>query len=157
MQLIATKGISLGNPPQTEAYPRSGEASPSVTVLDHNRSQISVKNVPYYRGERERAPQTSLLHYIFLCIARRAINHFLLLITSYVNSKTIHNTELHRANTLPVRWTMVTAQTETTRGPNHEQSNQALYLRACGDSKLDGDRWWTYLTNLHMSCSHMVC
>ena len=83
--------------------------------------------------------------YFFPCIVRTSCRKslpalILRILTSCVNSKTIHNTELHRANT---QWTTATAQTETTRGPSHKQSNQAVYLLACGDSKLDEDRWWT--------------
>ena len=80
-----------------------------------------------------------------ICIVRTSCRKslpalILRIVTSCVNSKTIHNTEFASRE-----YSMDDGNStaETTRGPSHEQSNQALYLLACGDSKLDEDRWWT--------------
>ena len=59
----------------------------------------------------------------------------------------------NRANSLPIRWTMATTQTETIRGPTYSlaramgESIQGLYLLACGDTEqtMDEDRWWNLI------------
>ena len=87
--------------------------------------------------------------FIYISVVRHAVlpAPILRILVSCVNSKTIHNKvacimrilylfdgrwRQHRQRPLmdlPIHW--------LERWVNHEQSNQALYLFACGDSKLD--------------------
>ena len=64
--------------------------------------------------------------YLYRTLCRKSLPALILrVLTSCVNSKTIHNKlrvnreKCNHANGLPVRWTMVTTQTETICGPTY--------------------------------------